>query len=53
MITAGIDIKLNNSARLYHSIRGFMNTRQGKNYHNDAIKLSFNNIYKTTELTGR
>ena len=30
-ITAGLDVKLKNPAKLYYCIRGFINMRQGEN----------------------
>ena len=52
-ITAGIDVNLTKSDILYHIIRGFINMRQGETGSNEAFKLHFENIYKTTELANR
>ena len=49
-ITAGIDIKLNNSVNLYHAIQYFVNKKQDEADTNDAFKLRFENVYKTMEL---
>ena len=49
-ITAGIDVKLNDSASLYNCIQGYINMRQGKTEPNDTFKLLFGNIYETTEI---
>ena len=49
---ADLDVKLNNSAILYHAIRGFINTIQRKAYSKDTFKLFFHNIYETMELDG-
>ena len=52
-ITSGLDVNLKKSAKLYHTIQGFINMRQGKTEPNGIFKLCFDNIYKTTELNGR
>ena len=49
--SAGLDVKLNNSASMYHWIRGFINMIQGTTDTNDNFKLRFNNIYESTDLT--
>ena len=51
-ITAGIDVKLNKSTSLCHSIQIFINMRQVKIDPNETFKLRFDNIYETMELTG-
>ena len=51
-ITAGIDININKSSRLYHTIQYFINIKQGKTDTNDAFKLHFENIYETMEPAG-
>ena len=51
-ITTGLEVKLNRSASLYYAIRGSINTKQGKAEPNDAFKISFDNVYDTTELSG-
>ena len=52
-ISAGLDGKLNKSASLDHFIRGFINMRRGETDSNDTLKLCFENIYETMDLTGR
>ena len=39
--TDGLDVKLNKSGTLYHTIRGFINMKQGKAEPNDAFKAMF------------
>ena len=51
-ITAGLDVKLNKSASLYHCIRIFTNLLQGGNEPNDTFKLRWKNIYETMEMAG-
>ena len=48
----GVDVKLNNSAILYHCIRIFINLQQGENETNDTFKLRFDNVYETMYLDG-
>ena len=52
MITAGLDVNLNNSASLYHCIISFIELRQVENYPNDTFKLCFDNVHETMELSG-
>ena len=51
-IITGIDVKSNNSTSLYHTTQSFVNTKQGKDEPNDALKLRFENMYETMELSG-
>ena len=51
-ITAGLDVNLNKSSTLYHTIRGFINTKQGEDEPNNFFKLHFDNFYDTIELVG-
>ena len=51
-ITAGIDVKLNKPASLYHCTRSFINLRQGGNLPNDTFKLRWDIVYETMELAG-
>ena len=51
-ITAGIYVKLNKWVNLHHTIRGFINMKQGKAEPNDAFKLCFDNVYETTAISG-
>ena len=51
-ITADIDVKLNKSTSLCHSIWIFINMRQVKTDPKETFKLRFDNIYETMELTG-
>ena len=45
-ITAGLDVKINDSTILYHCIRGFINMRQVETDINVTFKMRFNNIYE-------
>ena len=49
-ITAGLDVKLNKSASLYHCIRYFIKMIQGETEPKITFKFRFNNIYITIEL---
>ena len=51
-ITAGLKVKLNKSATLYHTIRGFIKIKQGKAEPKYAFKIRFDNVYKPMELDG-
>ena len=50
-INTGLDIKLNKSTSLYHAIQDYMNIIQGKTEPNNALKLRFDNIYESMELS--
>ena len=50
--TSGIDVKRNESATLYHTIRGFINTNKGEAEPNDYFKLRFDNVYENMEISG-
>ena len=52
-ITAGIEVKLNNSATLHHTIRGFVKTKKGASESNDNFRINFDNIYKNMDIAGR
>ena len=52
-ITAGLKVKLNKPASLYHCIISFINLQQGENEMNDTFKLRFDNVYETMELARR
>ena len=47
---AGFDLKLNKSDTLYHTIRGFVNTKQGEDESNNNSKLRFDKFCKTMDL---
>ena len=49
-ITAGLDVKLNKSASIYHCIRYFIKMIQGETEPKITFKFRFNNIYITIEL---
>ena len=51
-ITAGINVKLDRSATLYHTIRAFVNMKQGEAEPNYIFNIRFDNIYETMELSG-
>ena len=51
-ITAGIDVNIENSTTLYHTIQGFINTKQCESEANHAFKLFFDNVYETMDLAG-
>ena len=40
-IKYGLDVKLNNSATLYHTIQGFINIKQVKYEPNNTFKATF------------
>ena len=48
--TAGLDVKLNKSASLYHCIRSFINLQQGENDPNKTFKLRWDNVYETMDM---
>ena len=47
----GIGLKINKSPSLNHCIRIFINLRQEENDPNDTLKLRFDNVYETMELS--
>ena len=49
-LTAGINVKVNKLAILYHTIRGSINMKQDKAEPNDESKLSIDNVYDTMEV---
>ena len=51
-ITMGLDIKLNNPAVLYHFIISFINLRQVQYELNNNLKLHWDNVYDTMDLSG-
>ena len=49
---AGVNVKLNKSAALYHAIQVFLNMNIGKAEPNGAFKIRFDNVYETMYPSG-
>ena len=51
-IIAGLDVKLNNSASLYHCIISFIICDREKMSQKNTFKLRFGNVYEIMEMAG-